>query len=113
MTQSAASSKYTKEKVLLEFISKASRTIADTGIDAKTASELAVSLARQISIDWGGQLIYITKRQARMARDLQIYAEFTGTNFDELKARYDLSERQLRRIINTIKKHLLSHTTAP
>lgn len=103
--------KYTKDNVLQEFIGKASRTITDMGIDAETASKIAISLARQISKDWGGQIIYITKRQARMSRDLQIYTEFTGNNHDELAARYGLSWRMIYNIIEEMKCHLKATNT--
>ncbi len=51
---------------------------------------------------WGGQSLYIPKPEslAREARDREIRAGFDGKNARALAARFGLSQRQVRKIIN-------------
>lgn len=50
----------------------------------------------------GGQNLYIPKWESmrRNARDREIRALFNGGNYRALAAQFDLSERQIRKIIN-------------
>lgn len=49
----------------------------------------------------GGQELYIPKRNSleREARDRDIRAQFDGRNYRALAARFQLSERQIRKIL--------------
>lgn len=49
----------------------------------------------------GGQELYIPKRESleREARDRDIRARFDGKNYRELAGRFQLSERQIRKIL--------------
>lgn len=51
----------------------------------------------------GGQSLYIPKRESleRGARDREIKARFDGGNYRALAAQFRLSERQIRKIINS------------
>ena len=46
---------------------------------------------------WGGQIIYFPKGLSldALSRDMQLYAEFNGTNHADLARKYDLSLQQV------------------
>ena len=57
----------------------------------------------------GGQNLYLPKLDSleREGRDREIRARFDGGNYRALAARYGLSERQIRKILNPARTKLL------
>lgn len=63
---------------------------------------------KKLVLNYGGLQLYIPKPDSfsRTARNEQIRAEFTGSNFKELATRYGLTEVQIRSIVNDIVKEV-------
>ena len=59
------------------------------------------ALARHITDNWGGQLIYIPKNHLGKIsdRDYKIYAAFNGKNHAALAKQFDLTVQQIYKII--------------
>lgn len=66
------------------------------------ADSLGLTAFLRLAALRGGQEVYIPKRESleREARDRDIRARFNGGNYRELAARFQLSERQIRKIIS-------------
>jgi Mor family transcriptional regulator len=64
-------------------------------------------IAEQIRREWGGISVYAPKgmKYDLTNRDMEIYRMFDGTNRSELCKQFNISERQLYRIIYSIDKH--------
>ena len=60
---------------------------------------LANRVANRLRAKWGGERIYIGKRRQIIQRNQLIRASFTGNNVPDLCLRYQLSRRQIYRII--------------
>lgn len=81
-------------------------------IRASDLNEEQLQLAELIGLDnfkklvltFGGLNLYIPKKDSfnRAARNEEIRQKFTGANFKELAAEYDLTEVQIRSIVNDI-----------
>jgi len=61
------------------------------------ADRLGERVAKRLGHDWGGLRVYIS--QDRAYRDQEIYAAFSGDNYDALARKYRLTERNVRRIV--------------
>lgn len=53
---------------------------------------------------WSGQTIGIPKdfRWELSARELEIFDAFTGSNWEELARRHDITDRSVRRLVNRV-----------
>lgn len=81
-------------------------------IRASDLNEEQLQLAELIGLDnfkklvltFGGLNLYIPKKDSfnRAARNEEIRRKFTGSNFKELAAEYDLTEVQIRSIVSDI-----------
>ena len=71
------------------------------GVPESKRERLAQEMIEALAALFGGTTLYVPKldEAKREARNAVIFSEFTGRNFDALCHRYDLSTRQLRRII--------------
>ena len=77
---------------------------AHFALDGKASQSEAVCTIRPDALSSalrGGQELYIPKRESleREARDRDIRAQFDGGNYRALAARFQLSERQIRKIL--------------
>ena len=68
------------------------------------AKIIGIKVARFITDNWGGQLIYIPKNQGGQLtqRDLQIWAEFNGNNHADMAKKYNLTVQQIYRILKEV-----------
>lgn len=92
--------------------------MSDITIRMADLNEEQLELAELIGLEnykrlvqhYGGLQLYIPKPDSfsRAARNEQIKAEFTGSNFKELATRYGLTEVQIRSIVNDIVREVRS-----
>lgn len=61
------------------------------------ADRLGERVATRVAHDWGGLRVYFSQDRAR--RNSEIYALFTGNNYDDLARKYRLAEETVRRIV--------------
>ena len=73
-------------------------------IDRQRAVAVAKMVARHITDNWGGQLIYIPKNHLGQIdeRDMQVYREFDGRNHAQLAKKYNLTVQQIYRIVKEV-----------
>ncbi|PJO78225.1 transcriptional regulator [Neisseria brasiliensis] len=78
--------------------------IAELAMEKSRALEVAKKVARHITDNWGGQLIYIPKNHIGKIseRDMELYRAFNGKNHAELSRRFDLTVQQVYRIIREV-----------
>ena len=78
--------------------------LQETSIDRSRAILISKKVARHITANWGGQLLYIPKNHGGQLseRDMQIWSEFNGRNHNDLVKRYDLTLQQIYRILKDI-----------
>jgi Mor family transcriptional regulator len=82
--------------------------LVDHEIPAIVATVVANTVIDHIVDHWGGQVIAIPKDYLwRLAQlELQIYGQFTGSNYDDLAIRYKFTERGMRKLIARVKAKL-------
>ena len=70
-------------------------------IDRKKALEISKKVARHITDNWGGQLLYIPKNHMGKLseRDLNIYTQFNGKNHAALAKKFNLTVQQIYKIV--------------
>ncbi len=63
---------------------------------------VGLEMAKKIVAALGGDAVYVPKVESviRMARNRRICKEFTGFNHKDLAAKYDLTTRHIRKIID-------------
>lgn len=73
-------------------------------LERSKAAAVAKKVARHITQNWGGQIIYIPKNLLGQIseRDIQIYREFNGKNHAQLSRKYNLTVQQVYRIVKEI-----------
>ena len=73
---------------------------------AADATSLAFEITEAIRAEIGGVQQYIPRglSYALSLRDAQIWNEFAGDNYQELAHKYDLTEMQVRNIINRARR---------
>ncbi|MDF7669851.1 Mor transcription activator family protein [Orbaceae bacterium ESL0721] len=107
MTKSAMSIK--RHELLTHIASSVESDAIGFGLSADIASQLGDNVANTISELFGGQNFtfprdYIFKLNQR---DLQIYDEFRGSNYAELSRKYNMTERNIRKVIDRVHKRML------
>ena len=78
--------------------------ISELNIDRRQAANIAKKVARHITGNWGGQLIYIPKNLFGQLseRDRKLYEEFNGHNHAALSKKYNLTVQQVYRIVKEV-----------
>ena len=73
-------------------------------LEKAQARHIARQVARHITNNWGGQLIYIPKNHiGRISeRDMEVYRDFDGRNHAALSKKYDLTVQQVYRIVKEV-----------
>ena len=73
-------------------------------LDKTQAKVVSKKVARFITDNWGGQLIYIPKNHIGKVseRDQQVYREFNGKNHAALSKKFDLTVQQIYRIVKAV-----------
>ncbi|AJA45052.1 Mor transcription activator family protein [Frischella perrara] len=82
----------------------------DFGLSQEVASQLGDNVANTISELFGGQNFTFPRDHIFKLnqRDLEIYAEFRGNNYNELSNKYNMTERGIRKVIDRIHKRQLN-----
>lgn len=78
--------------------------LSELKLERRQALGIAKKVARHITDNWGGQLIYIPKNHLGKVseRDMAIYREFNGRNHAALSRKYDLTVQQVYRIVKEV-----------
>jgi Mor family transcriptional regulator len=78
--------------------------LVEDGIKRPRADDIGLRVGERIRAHWGGQNIYITRGLTfkHRERNQKIFAEFNGTNYEELAMQYGLSSMRIRQIVNRI-----------
>lgn len=78
--------------------------IGELKMEKGRARAVAKKVARHITDNWGGQLIYIPKNHFGQLseRDKQLYEEFNGRNHAALSRKYKLTVQQVYRIVKEV-----------
>ncbi len=76
--------------------------LIDVGVDEAVAHKLGQQQADKFAGQWSGQLVYVPKNLKREVekKHASIRAEFNGTNFEELAAKYNIHPRTIYKILN-------------
>lgn len=73
-------------------------------IDRKEALAISKKVARHVTDNWGGQLIYIPKNHLGKIseRDLMVYKAFNGKNHPALAKQFGLTVQQIYKIVKEV-----------
>lgn len=73
-------------------------------ISHQDAKMIGIKVARHVTNNWGGQLIYFPKNYIGelLERDLQIWNDFNGFNHVELANKYNLTVPHVYRILKEV-----------
>lgn len=73
-------------------------------LDRHRALQIAKKVARFVTDNWGGQLIYIPKNHGGRLneRDLAVWRDFDGRNHNALAKKYGLTVQQIYRILKEV-----------
>ena len=103
-------------ELLIDMVDKAARILrVEGGLSPEKAEDLAVSIADQMALAWGGALIYFPKGNWNghalgcfqlAKRDWSIFREYNGANRQELCNRHDIGPASLYQIIAACRRHL-------
>lgn len=104
------------QEVLSDLKDKTAAVLQETtGLDHKQAQIVAHAVANHMRKEWGGQLIYFTKSPLEedvAARDLEIYADFSGSNHEALAKKYDMSVQWIYQIVKKVQRYELARRQA-
>ena len=75
-------------------------------VDKPTAQHISRQLTNHLLANWRGQIIYFSRNLGGKLdeRDQQIYADFNGTNHQQLAKKYDIAVQQIYQIIKRIRQ---------
>lgn len=71
-------------------------TRQNLGLNEQEVTRLGIDLSKE----FGGSYVYVSKRFEATQRDKEIIASYNGRNIKELSEQYGLSARQIYNIIN-------------
>ena len=94
-----------------EFIDAFEQTICSAtqraiGLDGAAATAAAQQIAEEVIREFRGQMIYVPVRRhhGRKADHGQVYAEFNGSNHQELATKFGYSVQHIYRLIKSIQR---------
>jgi len=93
-----------------EFIDAFEQTLCSAtqraiGLDGAAAAEVAQQITDEVVREFRGQMIYVPVRRhnGRKADHKQVYAEFNGSNHQELASKFGYSVQHIYRLIKAMK----------
>lgn len=97
-----------RHELLQDVVDLFKRHLASYDLPEAAADAIANHAADRLADHWGGQLISIPKDFLwRLSQvEQEIYAAFTGTNYDVLAQQYHMTERGIRMLINRVRAKL-------
>jgi len=95
-----------RHELLSDMAAHCAEILIDHGIPEDVAHQAATAIADHMAMHWGGQSFTFPKDYLfkLSERDLLIYKEFTGANYDVLARQFDLTERGMRKLIDRVHK---------
>jgi Mor family transcriptional regulator len=80
--------------------------LANADIAPDKADLIGCVIADRISLEWGGQLVYVPKDHAARTSKMhqQIWEEFKGRNYPELARKYNLSLPWVYAVVKRMQK---------
>ena len=99
-----------RHELLLDMTAHASGILADHGIPEEVANQAATAIADHMADHWGGQHFSFPKDYLfkLSERDLLIYEQFSGFNYDTLARKFRMTERGMRKLIERVHKRELN-----
>ena len=93
-------------QTLLDLAQVVTDALVEFGLEPERARQGGVLAAEKLRDVYGGDAVYIPRGLALMLsrRDLEIYAEFTGSNHFALAKKHSLTERQVYNIIERVRR---------
>lgn len=97
-----------RHELLTDVVVTATKRLVDNGLSYAEAELMASDLADHFAQHWGGQVISFPKDYRRVLSqlELEIYAKFTGNNYDELARQYGLTMSGMRKLIGRTRARL-------
>jgi Mor family transcriptional regulator len=97
-----------RNELFVDVVATTERLLQEHGVGEKAATLIANDLADHMADHWGGQNMCIPKdyRRKLVARELEIYQRFDGTNYDTLAKEYGMYDRSIRRVIARVRDRL-------
>lgn len=91
------------------------KLLVDNGLIPVDATRIARAAAEHIRSHWGGQLVYISKGHSWMVAKKYdvIWGEFDGKNHAALARKFDLSLKQVYKIIEAKRREAASKFQRP
>lgn len=68
------------------------------------AQKLIGKVIKEITLQYGGQPVYITKREDKAFRNREIYNRFNGKNTHQICREFNLCSQQVRKIVKRQQK---------
>jgi len=95
---------FKRHELLADMVAHSINVLMDHGISAEIAEQAALALADHMAENWGGQTVCFPKDYFyKLAkRDLLIYAEFNGNNYDVLARKYQMTDRGMRKLLDRV-----------
>ena len=92
-------------QTLLDLAQVVTDALVEAGVEAERSREIGLLAAERLRATYGGDQMYIPSglALALARRDLQMYAEFDGTNQGPLAKKYDLTVRQVYNVIERVR----------
>jgi Mor family transcriptional regulator len=99
-----------RHELLSDMAAHGTTILMDHGIPEDVAQQAALAIADHMAMHWGGQSFTFPKDYLfkMSGRDLLIYKEFTGANYDTLARKFDMTERGMRKLIDRVHKRELN-----
>jgi Mor family transcriptional regulator len=97
-----------RHKLLEDVMDTTAALLRELGLQDEAADLIAAQTADMLANHWGGQNIYIPTEYLRKltSRELEIYHQFTGQNYDLLAAKFGMSERGMRKLLHRVRDRL-------
>lgn len=90
-------------------IDHAESAMKRAGIEPQKAASIAIGIADELVEVFGGQNITFPKEYKRKLaqKESLIYAQFTGSNYRELAATHNMTERGMRKLLNRVRSRIV------
>jgi Mor family transcriptional regulator len=93
-------------RALLDVAQVVTEALTEDGIEAVRAREIGLAAAEKLRFTYGGDQMYIPNGLSLQLgkRDLEIYADFDGSNHFVLAKKYELTVRQIYSIVDKVRR---------
>lgn len=97
-----------RHELLEELLGVIARELVEMDVAPDAASVTASSVVDHLSTYWAGQVISFPKdsRYKLTLKELEIYDQHNGNNYDDLARRYRMTPRGMRKLIKRIREKI-------